>query len=46
MLEPTKDASARPPQGRYVFGEQHEPERQHPEPEDGKNAQEPAADQQ
>jgi len=45
-LDPVQDAVAGPAQGRYVLGQQNQAQGQHPDLEQRKHAQEPAADQQ
>ena len=46
MLDPGQDGIGAAPHGREVLGEQHEAERQHPKPQDRKNAEDAADDQQ
>jgi hypothetical protein len=46
MLDPGQDTISAAPHGRDVLGQQNEVKRQHPKPEDGKDAEEAADDEQ
>jgi len=46
MRDPVESATTQPPQGRYILGQQHQAERQHPYAEKRQNAEGAAAEQQ